>query len=406
MTTVVSTVERTTAAPSAGVPSRPAPGTGFSPRRLAALVRKESLQVVRDPSAILIAFVLPVVLLFLFAYAVSLDIRRVPLGVVLESDSAPAQGLAAAFAGTRYFDVHPLRDRREAQAQLVRGTLKGYVVIPQDLSARLASLTALAGGASVAPAALAQVITDGSQPNTASFVGGYAQGVVVQWLAARGLRPAGPVELRSRVWFNPEVESRRFLVPGAIAIVMTMIGTLLTALVLSREWERGTMEALLSTPARVPEILLGKLLPYFALGLLATLGSALLAVSVFGVPLRGSWATLLALAAAFMVPALGQGLVISAVARNQFIAAQAALVSGFLPALLLSGFLFEIDSMPLPLRIATQVVPARHFVATLQTVFLVGDVGSVMWPHGLAMLAIGAVFIALALRKTRKSLEP
>lgn len=370
--------------------------SGFSGQRLRALVRKESLQVVRDPSALLIAFVLPVVLLFLFAYAVSLDIRKVPLGVVLESDSASAQSLAAAFGGTRYFVVTAARDRREVADAVAAGRLKGYVVIPQDFERRVAAR--LTGP-------WIQIVTDGSQPNTASFVAGYAQGVVSRWLREQGLAEPGAVVIQARFWFNPEVESRRFLVPGAIAIVMTMIGTLLTALVMAREWERGTMEALLSTPARVVEVLAGKLLPYFGLGLLATLGSAVLAVGVFGLPLQGSWAALLLLSAVFLVPALGQGLVISVLAKNQFIAAQVALFTGFLPAFLLSGFLFEIDSMPLAIRAFTVVVPARYFIASLQTVFLAGDVWRVLLPNIAAMLAIGAVFFALARARTRKSLD-
>jgi ABC-2 type transport system permease protein len=365
-------------------------------RRLAALVRKESLQVLRDPSAILIAFVLPVLLLFLFAYAVSLDLRKVPIGVVLESDGASARSLAAAYGATRYFRVTPARDRRELRAALVGGELRGFVVIPQDFERRLS-------GAGAGP--LVQVITDGSQPNTANFVAGYAEGVVTQWAASRNIAPQALVELRPRFWFNPEIESRRFLVPGAIAIVMTMIGTLLTALVVAREWERGTMEALLSTPARVLEILVGKLLPYFVLGLIATLGSAMLALQVFDVPLRGSWSTLLLLSSVFLAPALGQGLLISSIARNQFIAAQAALFSGFLPAFLLSGFLFEIDSMPAVIQAITRVVPARYFIASLQTVFLAGDVWAVMIPNMLAMLAIGAVFFGLARARFRKSLD-
>jgi ABC-2 type transport system permease protein len=368
----------------------------FAVRRLAALVRKESLQVLRDPSAILIAFVLPVLLLFLFAYAVSLDLRKVPIGVVLESDGASARSLAAAYGATRYFRVTPARDRRELQAALVGGELRGFVVIPQDFERRLRD-------AGAGP--LVQVITDGSQPNTANFVAGYAEGVITQWAASRNIAPQALVELRPRFWFNPEIESRRFLVPGAIAIVMTMIGTLLTALVVAREWERGTMEALLSTPARVLEILVGKLLPYFVLGLVATLGSAMLALQVFDVPLRGSWSTLLLLSSVFLAPALGQGLLISSIARNQFIAAQAALFSGFLPAFLLSGFLFEIDSMPAVIQAITRVVPARYFIASLQTVFLAGDVWAVMIPNMLAMLAIGVVFFGLARARFRKSLD-
>ncbi len=374
----------------------PLSSRGFSGRRLLALVRKEGLQVVRDPSAILIAFVLPVILLFLFAYAVSLDIRQVPIGLVLESDDPSAQSLAAAFSGTRYFQVTPARDRRQVGGAVAAGELKGLVVIPADFAHRL--VEPLAGP-------LVEIITDGSQPNNAGFVANYAEGVVLGWAQAAGLAPAPRVDLRPRFWFNPEIESRRFLVPGAIAIIMTMIGTLLTALVLAREWERGTLEALFSTQARVAEILVGKLLPYFGLGLLATLGSAALAIGVFGLPLQGSWGALLLVSAVFLVPALGQGLVISAIAKNQFIAAQAALFTGFLPAFLLSGFLFEIDSMPAPIRAISLIVPARYFIASLQTVFLAGDTWSVLVPNMAAMLTIGVVFFAVARLKTRKSLD-
>ena len=368
----------------------------FDFRRLWALVRKESLQVIRDPSTILIAFVLPVVMLFLFAYAVSLDNQKVPIGIVLESDSAAAQSLAAAFSGTRYFAVTPARDRREVAGEVVGGRLRGYVVIPQDFEQRLASGTR---------PPLVQIITDGAQPNTARFVANYAQGVIKIWQSAHSPAIGSALTLEPRFWFNPEIESRHFLVPGAIAIIMTMIGTLLTALVVAREWERGTMEAIMSTPASVVEILIGKLLPYFVLGLGATIISALLAITVFGVPLRGSWLTLLSLSSVFLVPALGQGLLISAVTKNQFIAAQVALLSGFLPAFLLSGYLFEIDSMPAPIRILTYVIPARYFVSSLQTVFLAGDIWALLLPNMLAMLAIGIVFFAVAFAKTAKSLD-
>ncbi|MEJ8568329.1 ABC transporter permease [Elongatibacter sediminis] len=369
----------------------------FDWRRLIALVRKESLQAIRDPSTILIAFVLPVVLLFLFAYAVSLDVREVRVGVVLESDAAAAQSLAAAFAGTRYLQVTPARDRREVIDQIVAGKLRGFVVIPQDFERRLS-----AGKAQP----LVQVITDGSLPNTANFVSNYAQGVVQTWAAGRGkTMPTPAISLEPRYWFNAELESRRSLVPGAIAIVMTIIGTMLTALVVAREWERGTMEAVLSTPASVVEILIGKLLPYFALGMIATLGSAALAIGVFNVPLRGSLLALMTLSAVFLIPALGQGLLISSVTKNQFLASQIALFSGFLPSFLLSGFLFEIDAMPQWIQAITYVIPARYFVSSLQTVFLAGDVWAVFVPNLAAMAAIGVVFFAIARSKTRKNLE-
>ncbi|MDT3678151.1 MAG: ABC transporter permease [Burkholderiaceae bacterium] len=369
----------------------------FDARRLRALVRKESLQALRDPSTLLIAFVLPVVLLFLFAYAVSLDVRQVRVGVVVESQGASAQALAAAFAGTRYLDVHFAHDRREVADQVVSGRLRGFVVIPQDFERRLAERSG---------EPLVQVVTDGSQPNTANFVSNYAQGVVQTWRAGLGNAAAAPVvALEPRYWFNAELESRRSLVPGSIAIVMSIIGTMLTALVVAREWERGTMEAVLSTPASVAEILVGKLLPYFGLGMLATLAATALAVFVFDVPLRGSLVALLVLSAAFMVPALGQGLLISSLARNQFLAAQIALFSGFLPAFMLSGFLFEIDAMPASIQALTWLIPARYFVSSLKTVFLAGDIWAVFAPNLLAMAVIGVLFFVLAKRATRKNLE-
>ncbi len=368
----------------------------FDPARFAALVRKESLQAMRDPSTLLIALVLPLILLFLFAYAVSLDVRHVRIGVVLESSGAVAQTLADAFSGTRYLDVTFAHDRREVAGKLISGELRGYVVIPQDFERHFANTGK----------PLVQIITDGSQPNTADFVANYAQGVVQNWTASlSGSIPMPAIQPEPRYWFNPELASRRALVPGAIAIIMTIIGTLLTALVVAREWERGTMEAILSTPASVLEILTGKLLPYFALGMLSTLIAAALAVFLFDVPLRGSLCALLVLSAVFMMPALGQGLLISSLARNQFLASQLALFSGYLPAFMLSGFLFEIDAMPAPVRAITWLIPARYFVSSLKTVFLAGDIWSVFIPDLLGMAMIGLMFFLIAQRYTRKNLE-
>lgn len=362
-----------------------------------ALVTKESRQILRDPSVYLIAFFLPAALLFLFAYAVSLDIRKIPVGVVLSSAGARANSLAAAFAGSRYFDVHPARNPGEMESELIAGRLYGMIVIPADFEQRLSGHNQL-------PAI--QIITDGTQPNTANFVAAYAQGVFSGWLAGKPSQIRGGAELIPRFWYNPEIESRKSLIPGAIAIVMTIIGTLLTALVIAREWERGTMEAILSTPAGIAEIILGKLIPYFLLGLLATVLATLLAIHVFGVALTGSWLALLLTASAFQVPALGQGLLISTASRNQFIASQVALFSGFLPAFLLSGFLYQISAMPLPIRLLSSIIPARYFVDALQTLFLTGDVWQVLWPDIGAMLLIGAVFFLLVRAKTRRSLDP
>ena len=373
---------------------------GFSLPRLAAIVKKESLQVVRDPSNVIIAFVLPVVLLFLFAFAISLDVRGVAVGVAVESDGGPARELAAALGATRYFDARFARHRRELEPLLVAGELRGIVVIPQDFTARVSSGR---------PASV-QVLTDGSSPNTASFVANYTRGIVASRLAANRIETArdpapGLISVEPRFWYNPDLESRAFITPGAIAIVMTMIGTMLTALVVAREWERGTMEAMMATPLGIGEFLVGKLLPYFGLGLGATLVCAIAAQALLDVPLRGSLAALLVLSSAFLVPALGLGLLISAATKNQFVASQLALFSGFLPAFLLSGFLFEIDSMPEPIQWLTRIVAARYFVAGLQTLFLTGDVWPELARSIVPMLALGAGFFALAALNTRKRLE-
>ncbi|MEE8245571.1 MAG: ABC transporter permease [Pseudomonadales bacterium] len=366
-------------------------------RRLWALMRKESLQIVRDPSALLIAFVLPVMLLLFFNYAISLDVRNVALGVVLEGDSPEAHELAAAYDATAYIETWPARHRREVEPLLVAGDIKGFVVIPADFPQRLRAGSEYAA---------IQIITDASQPNTANFTAGYAQGVFNNWLAAQSGGVTGPpIDLQPRYWFNPELQSSRVLLPGAIAIVMTMIGTLLTALVVAREWERGTMEAIMSTPASMIDILLGKLLPYFALGLTTALGCVVIVVGIFDLPLRGSVFSLVAMSAVFMFPALGQGLLISSLAKNQFIASQIALISGFLPALLLSGFLFEIDSMPGWIQVITHVVAAKYYVQGLQTIFLAGDIWSQLLPNMLALVAIGTVFFGITLARTRKSLD-
>lgn len=364
-------------------------------RRFAALVRKESTQIVRDPSSILIAFVMPLILLFIFGYGVSLDATRTRVALVLENATPVTEDLAASFRASRYFDVVTGRDRRAFEDQLVLAHIRGIIVVPASFAGDQA------GGA---PAAI-QVIVDGSDPNTASFVQNYAQGVVATWAALRAAEvtarpPAIAAELR--FWFNPELASRNFLVPGSIAIVMTLVGTLLTSLVVAREWERGTMEAMMATPVTAFELLAGKVLPYFVLGLASMTLCVLVAVFVFRVPFRGSVPALYALSACFLIPALGQGLLISAATKNQFLASQIALLSAFLPAFLLSGFLFEINSMPVAIQYITAIVPARYLIPSLQSVFLAGDI----WPmflHAMAvMLGIGAVLMTLAARSTRK----
>lgn len=364
-------------------------------RRFAALVRKESLQAVRDPSTILIAFVLPVILLFLFGYGVSLDTTYTRVGLAIEESTPITRDLAASFQASRYFSVRTGSDRREFADDLVSGRLRGILVIPANFTKDHA-----AGNHPQV-----QVIVDGSDPNTANFVQNYAQGAVSNWERQRQAEmslPGPAISVTPRFWFNPELASRNFLVPGSIAIVMTLVGTLLTSLVVAREWERGTMEAMMATPVTAAELLAGKILPYFILGLTAMTLCVLLAVFLFGVPFRGSVGALYALSASFLVPALGQGLLISAATKNQFLASQLALITAFLPAFLLSGFLFEINSMPTVIQWITFIVPARYLIPSLQTVFLAGDIWPMFLRSMAVMLLMGFILFILAARNTRK----
>ena len=259
-----------------------------------------------------------------------------------------------------------------------------------------------------------QVLVDGSDPNTAGLVQGYIQGLWANWLEQEAIsqtnlanrpRAAPLVSAEPRTWFNPDLNSQYALLPGAVAIVLTLIGTLLTSLVIAREWERGTMEALLATPIRPGELLLGKIVPYFVLGMVAMALSVSLTVFVFRVPFHGSVPALTALSAAYLAVMLSLGLLISTVTKNQFAASQVAVISGFLPAFELSGFIFEIDSMPVPIQLLTRCLPARYFVSSLQTLFLAGDVASVLVPNGLVLAGMAAVLFLALTRATRLRLE-
>lgn len=366
---------------------------------LTALIRKESLQIIRDPSAILIALVMPLILLFIFGYGVNLDSNRLRVGLVIEDDNIAVSGLVNGFLGSRFFAIDMAKDKRVFIKPLLATKLRGIVIIPQNFSANLAKQNNAA----------IQVITDGSEPNIAAFVYNYSRGVIDLWLSQQYQQQSGMalknIELQPRYWYNPELKSRNFLVPGSIAIVMTLIGTLLTALVIAREWERGTMEAMLATPVTNLEIILGKLVPYFILGMGSMLVCLLVAIYLFHVPFRGSFLALGVCSAAFLIASLGQGLLISSVTGDQFVASQAAIMSAFLPAFMLSGFIFEISAMPWLLQKLTYLFIARYFVTELQTIFLVGNIWPLLIRSTLAILFIGSIFFLITAKKTRKRLE-
>ncbi|HVI49678.1 MAG TPA: ABC transporter permease [Candidatus Sulfotelmatobacter sp.] len=371
----------------------------MSLRPLFALIRKESLQILRDPSSLLIAVVLPLILLFLFGYGVSFDLKDSPVCVVVEQTSQPAESLAASFQASPFFKTQRERAVAPCKDRLVSGGINGIVVIPADFAARL-------NGGDAAPI---QILVDGSDPNTAGLMENYLSGTIRVWQAISADMNGGAVRERigvtSRVWYNPAKQSRLFLLPGLVAVIMTLIGTMLTSLVVAREWERGTMEAMMATPLSVPQLLLGKLIPYYLLGMAAMAATTVIAMLLFGVPLRGSVWALAGVTSVFLLTTLGQGLLISTLAKNQFVATQAALFSAFLPAFLLSGLVYEIASMPWPIQWFTRIIPARYYVPSLQTLFLAGDEPGVLIPHTLSMLAIAAVMFAVVVKKTPRRLD-
>ena len=371
----------------------------FSLRRLGALVRKELIQIVNDPSSILIAFILPIMLLFLFGYAVSLDSTRVRVGVALEGRTPESENLLVSLRNSKYLDVTASLDRRFLEREMVAGRIRALLVVPIDFSRRLNS---------TGNSAPLQIIGDGSEPNTAAFAESYLEAVVTLWLQQRGMETGAPVnsliDVETRNWFNPSLESKNYLVPGSIAIIMTMIGTLLTALVVAREWERGTMEAMMATPVAIQELVLGKLIPYFLLGLGSMAFCTIVAVFIFHTPLRGSIISLFLVTSLFLACGLGVGLWVSTLSKSQFVAGQVAIILGFLPGFQLSGFLFEISSMPKIIQFLTWLFPARYFVQALQTIFLAGDVWRIVAFNSVVLAGFATLFFILTARVTHKRL--
>jgi len=369
-------------------------------RRLKALIVKETIQIVRDPSTSLISVILPLLLLFLYGFGVSLDLNHLRIGLVMEDTSPYAMDFAESLLDSPYFDVKIARDKRELGDDLTRGSIRGIVVVPSYFSAFLARPS------TIAPI---QVIADGSEPNTANFVQYYVQGAFQKWLQQEAissdLRMLSIVNVQPRFWYNEQLESRFFLLSGSLAIIMTLIGTLLTALVVSREWERGTMEALMSTTLSRFELVAGKVIPYFVLGMISMAICVAVSVLGYGLPLRGSWWLLAIVSALFLFCALGFGLLVSTLCKSQLIACQIAITAGFLPAYILSGFLFEILSMPYWIQLLTYIIPAKYFVQCLQALFLVGNVWELIIFNMIPMFLIGLFFFVLTAYKTVKRLD-
>lgn len=366
---------------------------------LAALITKEFYQIMRDPSSILIAFVLPLMLLIIYMYGVNLDTVKLNMGFKIDDQSQQVVTLVDSFKNNKFISPFVYDNSQQMYDDLTGSKLRSLVIIPNDFSSKLDRNEI----------ATVQLITDGAEVNLANYSQNYTKTILNQWLNASSkyAKKAPPtlINLESRYWYNQDINSHYFILPGSMSITMTLIGMLLTALVIAREWERGTMEALLTTKVTRLQIVLGKYIPYFLLGMISMSFSVFMCIFVFQIPFRGSFLVLFFFSALFLFSAMGQGLLISSVLRNQFTASQAALVGGFLPALMLSGLIFPINSMPMWLQALSSIIPTRYFVSCLQSEFMAGSIPEIIIPNCIFLGVLGLLLFAAVYFKTEMRLE-
>jgi ABC-2 type transport system permease protein len=371
-------------------------------RRLLAVARKEAIQIRRDARSLAMAFAIPMLLIVMYGHALTLDVDDLRTIVYDQDGSEASREFLRGFTRSGYFSVvQTARAFGEVERALDTGRAQLALVVPVhfardlDLGRRVA----------------VQALLDGSDANTATIATGYVDAIARRYSERLAVEHAPvsrrppPVEGRLRVWYNADLQSKNFIVPGLIAVIMMVIAAMLTSLAVAREWERGTMEQLIATPIRVGELVVGKLLPYFAIGVLDVSLAAGAAVFVFGVPFRGSAALLVVVSMVFLLGAVSLGLLISIKTRSQLLASQMAMLTTFLPSFLLSGFAYEIANMPRALQLVTYAVPARYFVTAIKAIFLKGVGLGVLWPEGVLLLLFASLVTTLAVRGFRKSLE-
>ncbi|MFA4987744.1 MAG: ABC transporter permease [Candidatus Brocadiia bacterium] len=373
-------------------------------RRAFAVSRKEYIHIIRDPRSLILGLIVPVVMMLLFGYALALDVDKVPI-VVRDADMTPAsREFISRFAGTPYFRiVDYCPDYAALERAIDERTALAALSIPQGFSSDIAR----------SRTAHAQFIIDGSDSGTATTALGYADmiargysaSVALEQASRKGVRPpSAPIDVRPRVEFNEDMESRNFIIPGLIGVIMMVMAALLTSLTVAKEWETGTMEQLIATPVRGPEVVIGKLLPYLSIGIFDVIVAMLMGVVVFAVPLRGSVPLAFGIAAVFTIGALSLGVLISVLAKGQLVATQIAFVATFLPAFLLSGFMFDIANMPKVIQVVTFLVPARYLVTVLRGIYLKGVGLEVLWPQAVFLVAFAIIVVALAILRFRKKL--
>ncbi|MCG8907957.1 ABC transporter permease [Pseudomonas sp. DP-17] len=369
-------------------------------RRLASLTRKEVRQLVRDRSNLLIGIGLPIALILIFGYGLSLDVKRAIVAVVLDDPSPMARDVAAGISRSEYLEPHRVRSFAEGEALMKAREVDALVQFPSDFTRNLND-----GHAQI------QVLVQGSDATRAASVSTYVSSALAGYAEKQADRgagsasQAGAVTIVQRMWFNAANTSTWYLVPGLIVLIMTLVGAFLTALVMAREWERGTLEALFVTPVRPVEILLAKIIPCFGIGMIGLALCLLAARFLFDVPVYGSFIVLVIASMLYMLVALGIGLLISAVTKNQFLASQIALLASFLPAMMLSGFIFDLRNVPTAIRVIGNLLPATYFMELVKSLFLAGD----FWPMILKNCAILAAYavalLGLARLVTRKRLD-
>lgn len=373
-------------------------------RRITAVARKEFLHVLRDYRSLGMAIAIPMMMLVLFGYALTLDVDHVPLLIWDQSGTQASRDFAGLFTGSRYFSLRGQVDNyRDIVRAVDEGRVMAALVIPREFAATVETNR---------PERV-QLILDASDANTATIALGYASSIVQSYgqrLALEQIFRSGgravevPLDVRPRVWFNADLQSKNFIVPGLIAVIMMVIAAMLTSLTIAREWERGTMEQLVSTPVTGPELVLGKLLPYFVIGMFDMLLAVLMSEFLFHIPFRGSLTLLVGVSSLFLVGVLAMGILISIVAKNQLLASQLAMTLTFLPAFLLSGLMIPIHNMPVVIQWMTHIVPARYFVALLRGIYLKGVGLEVLRGEVLLLSAFGALMVVLAIVKFKKKL--
>lgn len=356
---------------------------------LSALIKKEFFQIIRDPSSIIIAFILPLISVLIYMYGINLDTVKVTIGIKNDDGNPEISTLVKSFGHSKYVNSIVYDNEGELSEGIVRSRLKGAVIIPNDFSTKL----------SRSENADLMIITDGSEVNTANYVQNYSNQIINQWLLSskyKYLAQKPVVTPEIRIWYNQDLNSHYFILPGSIAITMTLIGILLTALVVAREWERGTMEAILSTSVKKIDIVLGKYIPYFVLGMLSMGFNVFMCVGVFQIPFRGNLFILFFVSGLFLFTSLGIGLLISSKLKNQFLASQVSLGIGFLPALLLSGLMYPINSMPAFFQHLTRILPPRYFITFIESEFMAGTVWEIVVINSIFLTVLGLIlFIAV-----------